>query len=607
MHSTESTRPRFLRAAGRLVSRPMDRALGWHALGRMHAGTRESGKRGAALLAANLAELGVTGELVGDAVPETGGLLVVANLPFGGVEALALLGALLARRPDVCLLADPTLGRILELEELCLPLPAARRRTGGASVPSAAAASELPVELERARRWIEAGGALVAFPASGLARQRSGFDGLLDGPWRQDIGALIEAVRPRVLPVHVSGRGPRPSRLGGAVPAKLRQALLPRELLGRRVTSVVLRPGRALEPETWGRYQGASNLMGYLRLATYALAGEAVEGRAAPSEADRANAEPLVAPLAAPTDTALLAAELARLSPECTLLSTGDFDVLVAGASELPQTMRELGRLREQTFRAVGEGTGRALDLDAFDEHYEHLILWDRTAGRIAGAYRLGRTDRLLAAFGRTGLYTSSLFRYRRNFLKGLGPALELGRAFVTTDYQRGHLPLLLLWQGIGRFVAANPRYATLFGPVSISADYPAVTRYVMARRLLAATAGKPEARGNFRLPKRDVAGVDLVSLMDLCGSIEELGRVVADIDPDGRGIPVLLRQYLKLNGRVLAFNVDEDFGGALDALLVMDLRESDPRVLGRYFGHAGLERFLAFHRSPELLRAVGG
>ena len=274
----------------------------------------------------------------------------------------------------------------------------------------------------------------------------------------------------------------------------------------------------------------------------------------------------------------------------------------LAHVHQVPRVLAELGRLRETTFRAVGEGTGRARDLDAFDPHYEHLFLWDRVRQRVVGAYRLGRTDRLLATFGARGLYTSSLFRYRRGFLAGLGPAVELGRALVVADYQRGHLPLLLLWQGIGRFVAANPRYATLFGPVSISADYTHVTRYVMARRLLSATGGRPDARGNYRMSRRGVAGVDLESLIDLAGSIEELGRLVADIDPEQKGIPVLLRQYLKLHGRVLAFSVDEDFGGSLDALLVMDLRDNDQRTLRRYLGDEGLATFQAHHTEPGLV-----
>ena len=595
-------RPRLVRSVGRAVGRlaalPVDRALGWTALERLHERARAEGLTGAAFLEATLADLGVgvaTGEAADAAlaaVPGEGPLVVLANLPFGGVEALAVLARLLTRRPDTRVLADRGLLRLLGAEEFALPL------VGGRALRTVRG-DALPEHLEPARTWLEAGGALLVFPGAGGRASVLPGDGGLDGAWSLEVGRLVEATRPAVLPVHVGGRPGGLATVTRAVSPRLRAALLPRELLGRRGSTLGLTFGRPLEPGTWGRYAGAENLMGYLRLATYALeaGGGGRRGARRPAEPS----EP--APLAAPEDPAALAAEVAGLAADRRLQSAGDLDVWLAAGHEAPAVLRELGRLREATFRAVGEGTGRARDLDAHDEHYEHLFLWDRAAHRIVGAYRLGRTDRLLAAFGRRGLYTSTLFQYRRRFLEELGPALELGRAFVVAEQQRGHLPLLLLWQGIGRFVAAHPRYATLFGPVSISADYTSVTRHVMARRLLAAGAGRPPARGNFRVSGRTVVGVDLESLVDLAGSVEELGRLVADIDPEGKGIPVLLRQYLKLNGRVLAFNVDDDFGGALDALLVLDLRDSDERTLRRYLGAEGLATFQA-HQAREGLVA---
>jgi putative hemolysin len=168
-----------------------------------------------------------------------------------------------------------------------------------------------------------------------------------------------------------------------------------------------------------------------------------------------------------------VAAEIARLPPDLCLVESGAFQVFCAEARQIPSALREIGRLREASYRAVGEGTGRAVDLDSFDERYLHLFSWDRSRHRIAGAYRIGQTDRIAAAHGVDGLYTRTLFKYDERLITRLSPALELGRSFVTTDYQRNYNALLLLWKGIGQFVVRHPKYRVLFGPVSISTRTP--------------------------------------------------------------------------------------------------------------------------------------
>lgn len=302
---------------------------------------------------------------------------------------------------------------------------------------------------------------------------------------------------------------------------------------------------------------------------------------------------PLHQPVAAPADPAQVLAEIAQLGHRGAYASQGRLDVFLAAAWEIPAILHEIGRLREISFRAVGEGSGKALDLDVFDASYLHLFLWDREAGRVAGGYRLGCTDILLPAGGPDALYTSTLFRFEQDFLDFLRPGLELGRSFVAPEYQRSIHPLGLLWRGIGRFVAERPRYARLFGPVSISRDYSAVSQDLIVRFLR--DRRQDPALAGWVHPRHPYGGLpDGAGISRHLQSIEEVSAAVADAEPDRKGVPVLLRQYLKLNATLLEFNVDPAFSDVLDALVMVDLRQAPAGVLARYMGEAGHRAFLA-------------
>jgi putative hemolysin len=314
--------------------------------------------------------------------------------------------------------------------------------------------------------------------------------------------------------------------------------------------------------------------------------------RGSPAPADAAAAA--LAP-AVPPET--LRAELAALSPEDRLVDRGRFQVYCVRARQIPAGLPEIGRLRELTFRAAGEGTGRPSDLDVFDSFYLHLFVWDAKASAIVGAYRLGLVDEILARHGKRGLYTHSLFRYGTRLLEALNPAIELGRSFVRAEYQRSFAPLMLLWSGIGRFLERAPQYAILFGAVSISGRYAAASRqlivdYLSAHRADARLARHVRPRRPFRGP-RTPAGPAALSAS---GGIDELSRRIAQIEPDHKGVPVLLRQYLQLGGRLLGFHLDRDFANTVDGLIVVDVRQVDEAVLARYMGERGAAAFRAYH-----------
>jgi putative hemolysin len=267
--------------------------------------------------------------------------------------------------------------------------------------------------------------------------------------------------------------------------------------------------------------------------------------------------------------------EITALPPENRLASNTEFSVYLAKAKQIPRTLHEIGRCREQTYRDVGEGTGRALDLDPFDEYYTHIVLWHHKEERVAGAYRLAATPDILPQRGIDGLYSSTLFRYDPAFFEEIGPAIELGRSFVCREYQKHYAPLLLLWKGILAYVARRPECAVLFGAVSVSGEYQSLSRSLLIDFLDGHVShdARRWVRPRRAVRRKAVIPKHVAELNRLLPSLEELSASLQDIEADSKGVPVLIRQYLKVGGRLLGFNVDPKFSNALDVLVMADLR----------------------------------
>ena len=290
--------------------------------------------------------------------------------------------------------------------------------------------------------------------------------------------------------------------------------------------------------------------------------------------------------------------EVAALPPECHLAANSEFTVLIASAAAIPRMLQEIGRCRELAFRAAGEGTGKTADLDSFDQYYQHLFLWSKTDRRLAGAYRLVVTSDVLPRKGVSGLYTSTLFRYHRQFFVRIGPAVELGRSFVMPEYQKNYASLLLLWKGIIRFVQRRPEAPVLFGAVSISKEYQDASKGLIATYLSGRASHElaryVQPRKRFRHPA--MRNGQIKRFAALAADIEDVSNSVADLEHDAKGVPVLLRQYLKAGGRALAFNLDPNFSDVLDALIVADLRTAPLALLERCMGRAETRVFLKSH-----------
>lgn len=292
-------------------------------------------------------------------------------------------------------------------------------------------------------------------------------------------------------------------------------------------------------------------------------------------------------PLQAPRSREQLAAEIAALPADRTLVRRGPFQVCAVRPADAPELLAEITRLRELSFRRVGEGCGQPCDTDRFDAHYEHLFVWHAENHELVGAYRLACTDDVVRAHGIAGLYTSTLFDYDEALLRHTGSAIELGRSFVTPDWQRSFQPLLLLWAGIVTLLERRyPQVRCLFGPASISATYGSVARAVMARALLDQSAGTElEGLVRARHPASWPSGVGYPR--HVAAALADPARLSQAIKhmAQGNGLPVLVRRYLELNGRFACFGIDDSFGGTLDGLVFVDVARIPATLLARLKG----------------------
>ena len=517
-------------------------------------------------------------------IPDHGPLIVAANHPHGALDGLVLLDGIGRVRPDIRLVANHFLACIPELRDLCFFVdPFERRDSTQRSLAG----------LRAAHLWLRRGGALLIFPAGEVAHRWRPDGTLVDSPWRSTIGRLALTTGAPVLPAYIEGANSRLFYRAGRIHSLFRTVLLARELLNARRRSVSVCFGSTLGVTDLAiNEHTADSVTQRIR--------DAVEkirpGVPTVQHRRRKSPEP-VAPAIDPTH---LDQDVRQLPAAARLQTAGAFEVYCAEITQIPHVLAEIGRLRESSFRAVGEGTGHPSDIDAFDRHYLHLFVWNREACEVVGAYRIGRTDEIVAASGVDGLYTRTLFHFDERLLNRLPPALELGRSFVRAEYQRDHHALLLLWKGICAFVQRHPRYRVLFGAVSISARYTDRTRDMLMRFLeqnhrhqQAAELVSSLHPYSPKYPQREAsAGAPQ--------TVEEADALATQFENDRRGMPVLLRQYLKLNARVLGFNVDPSFGDALDALMMVDLLEVDSRMLRRYFGPAGVKTFLDYHLSTS-------
>ncbi len=518
-------------------------------------------------------------------IPASGPVIVVANHPYGMLDG-AILAVLLTRvRPDVKILTNLLLADVPELQQHCIFVDSYRAHR---SIEANRRA------LRQAVSHLQQGGMLAMFP-SGEESHWQMPGQIADPEWNAAAVRMIRKTGASALPLYLCGHFQLLSMMHG----KWRSALLLQEFLQQEGKPVEVRVGSPIAPDSIDAIADDREATEYLRWRTYLLAKRSKAEVSWPAALRSKFANKNQEPVAEAMLPEILAAEIQALPSSQRLAANGDLAVYLASATQAPHLLHEVGRLREITFRRAGEGTGKTLDLDAFDEYYSHILLWNETKRELVGAYRAGNTAEILAKHGIDGLYTSTLFRYDARIFEKLGPAWELGRSFVRTEYQRQYAPLLLLWKGIARMIAMRPEIPVLFGAVSISNDYndasrEMIYRFFEARMQDDALAGMIEPRRPFR-PVR-LRRWDCRSMCRALNDLDELSQPITDVEMDGKGLPILLRQYAKIGGKLLGFNVDRKFSNVLDGLVVVDLRQTEPAVLERYMGRESAAAFFQIH-----------
>lgn len=520
-------------------------------------------------------------------VPVEGPAMIFANHPYGMLDGILMASLMMRLRPDVKLLANQLLACMDQISPHCILVDnmmgegheAANRRG-----------------IREALEWVRQGHMLIVFPAGEVASWSRHHRRVLDPQWNRNMARIARMTAAKSIPAFISGTNSVGFHLAGMINPRLRTLFLPHELINKRGRRMEIRLGAPVEAETLKTIKDDDKAIDLLRWNSSLLALRDRIGSPRtqffPPKWQHRHA---VAPAEEPS---VLLRELQALPADALLESAGKMRVYALSSRQAPRIVREIGRLREITFRASGEGTGKARDLDRFDAYYTHLVLWNDERQEIAGAYRICNVQNVLHRYGMRGLYTTTLFRFQPKFFAKVGPALELGRSFIHLDYQRQYAPLFMLWKGIGTYIVRNPETPILFGAVSISADYSMASREVLTSYLSAHTVSaellkllRPK-----HPPHASPEGMEEPEMFSRVFSLDDISDWVSMFESDGKGVPVLVRHYMKLGGKFLGFNVDAKFSNVLDGLLLVDLREAKPELLARYFGKEGATNFLKLH-----------
>ena len=500
------------------------------------------------------------------------------------------------RRPDFKILTTFLLAQVPNLTKWFIPVD--NFSTGGAKSITG---------IRSALGHIGSGGSLGLFPTGEVStwqkkeRRTAVSDRRVieDKPWPDNILKLIKNSGLPVVPIYFDGTDSLLFHIFGKIHPRLRTIRLVHELTNKRGMTVKVRIGKAI-PAAEIAALSIPTLKEYLRNRTYALEAQVLQQvdrpfgsaqgpettqgpeqtQCAVGERSRTTAQE---PIADPVDPQIVRSQMERLK-EKELFQSGDYKAYLIEASDAPDAMRELYRLREETFRQIGEGTGEPQDTDSYDAYYKHLILWNIPNGEIVGAYRFGYGSAIIPAKGKEGLYTNSLVNFGPDAESILPKSMELGRSFVAPKYQKEVLPLKLLLSGLAVALAKDPVAEHMIGTVSISDSLPdlykSLTYYYLERDFKL-----PEA-GRFAVPtnpfKPDYLRVNPEGLLSGVpkGDIDAFDKLLVSISDGKYRLPVLFRKYFSCGAKVACFNVDPLFGNCLDAMIVLKAGDFPVRML---------------------------
>ncbi len=537
-------------------------------------------------------------------IPREGGLVVVSNHPLGGLDGIVLGAVLLSVREDAKIILNGLLANMPEIKEYAICV----NPFGGKSATAQNVSS-----MKDTIRLLKNGGCVGTFPSGTVSHIHVKDCCISDPEWNTNIAQIARRTKANILPVYFDGRNSWLFYLAGLIHPRLRTLLLIREMfyVARR-KKIQMHVGGVISARKVSEFQNDEELTSWLRINSYVLGGRNNKGE----KQDKTQLKIIqrsiekifpmmhkeMQDLILPIDPLLIEKEISALPESACMISGEKISVYCAEAWQIPWAMLEIGRLREETFREVGEGTGKSIDTDEFDQYYLHMFMWDAENKKIAGAYRIGRTDKIMNSLGVQGLYASTLFKIKRELIDRISPALEMGRSFVASQYQKKRSTLAILWRGIGEYLYRNPQYRVLYGPVSISAQYNSISKDLMVQFLMERKTSEELAKfvKAKNPPKVSMKSVDIKALMEGAADIDHVSALVSEVEIDNKGIPTLLKHYLKLDGELLAFNVDDEFGSCIDGLIMVDLLKTDPKLLKSYMGEKQTIEYRKYHGVSE-------
>jgi putative hemolysin len=519
-------------------------------------------------------------------IPKDGAFITVSNHPLGGIDGVLLLKLLIEKRADYKIIANFLLHRIEPLKPYIMPVnPFENRKDAKSSVAG----------IKSALSHLKEGKPLGIFPAGEVSTYK---DGKLkvDKPWEEGAVRLIKKAQVPVIPIYFHAKNSGLFYFLSKISDTLRTAKLPSEVISQDGKIIKVRIGKPISVADQKEYKDIPSFYEFIRKKTYMLANPFEKANKLIS-AESIKIKKPAKKIAAQKSKDSFIKEINNLrDTDCRLLESKNYEVFFANAKEIPNVLHEIGRLREITFRGVGEGTNKALDLDKYDKYYYHLILWDNQAQCLAGAYRMGLGREIYKKHGINGFYIQTLFRIEPELHQMMENTIEMGRAFIIDEYQQKPMPLFLLWKGIVHVTLRYPEYKYLMGGVSISNQFSDFSKSLMIEFMKSHYYDPYIAQ--YIYPKKEykvkLKGDDKDFVFDASkADMQKFDKIIDEIEPGALRIPVLIKKYVKQNARLVAFNVDPKFNNAVDGLMyikVSDIPESTVKPVMEEF-QAELER----------------
>ena len=520
-------------------------------------------------------------------IPKEGPFITISNHPLGGVDGVLLLKLLVEKRTDYKIIANFLLHRVTPLKPYVMPVnPFEDRKDVKSSL----------IGIKNALLHLREGKPLGIFPAGEVSAYKDGKLNV-DKPWEEGAVKLIKKANVPVIPIYFHAKNSRLFYFLSKISDTLRTAKLPSELVSQRGKVIKVRIGKPISVKDQKEYKDIPSFYEFIRKKTYMLANPFEKAHKLISTQNIKIPKKAAKKITTQKNSDLFIREVNALrEADGRLLESKNYEVFFASAKEIPNLLHEIGRLREITFRDVGEGTNKEIDLDQFDKDYHHLLLWDREAKLLAGAYRMGLGNEIYKKNGIHGFYIQTLFRIEPELHQMMSNTIEMGRAFIIGEYQQKPMPLFLLWKGIVHVTLRYPEYKYLMGGVSISNKFSDFSKSLMIEFMKShyydpyiAQYIHPKKEYKVKLKDADKDFVFDTTEADM----QKFDKIIDEIEPGALRIPVLIKKYVKQNARLVAFNVDPKFNNAVDGLMyikVSDIPDSTVKPVMEEF-QAELER----------------